>query len=85
VECVPFVQYIYALAQVRPAYGRPKRLMDMPKRLSRANQDGSVRSLERGLALLELVNETGGVKPADAGRALNVAYDPPKRLRHPFK
>jgi IclR family mhp operon transcriptional activator len=39
-----------------------------------------VRSLERGLALLELVNEEGGIKPADAARLLDLPRPTAHRL-----
>lgn len=40
----------------------------------------SVRSLERGLALLELVNEEGGVKPAEAAKHLKLPRPTAHRL-----
>lgn len=51
----------------------------MPKRNIRGRSD-SVRSLERGLALLELVNEEGGLKPADAARLLDLPRPTAHRL-----
>lgn len=44
------------------------------------NRRDSVRSLERGLALLELVNEEGGVKPADAAKLLDLPRPTAHRL-----
>lgn len=44
------------------------------------NRRDSVRSLERGLALLELVNEQGGVKPADAAKLLDLPRPTAHRL-----
>ena len=41
---------------------------------------GNVRSLERGLQLLELVNEEGGIRPSDAGRLLNLPRPTAHRL-----
>lgn len=52
----------------------------MVKRLQRVSRRDSVRSLERGLAMLELVNETGGVRPADAARALELPRPTAHRL-----
>lgn len=40
----------------------------------------SVRSLERGLALLELVNEEGGIKPAEAAKHLKLPRPTAHRL-----
>lgn len=39
-----------------------------------------MRSLERGLRLLELVNEEGGIKPSDAGRLLKLPRPTAHRL-----
>jgi hypothetical protein len=41
---------------------------------------GNVRSLERGLALLEVVNEEGGVRPSDAARIMNLPRPTAHRL-----
>jgi IclR family transcriptional regulator, mhp operon transcriptional activator len=54
--------------------------MDMAKQDDHDLNAGSVRALVRGLALLELVNETGGIKPADAGRALHLPRPTAHRL-----
>jgi IclR family mhp operon transcriptional activator len=43
-------------------------------------RNDSVRSLERGLALLELVNDEGGIKPADAARMLQLPRPTAHRL-----
>jgi IclR family transcriptional regulator, mhp operon transcriptional activator len=57
------------------------RSTDRAKQLRKSQPaGGSVRALERGLALLELVNETGGIKPADAGRALKLPRPTAHRL-----
>jgi IclR family mhp operon transcriptional activator len=40
----------------------------------------NVRSLERGLQLLELVNEEGGIRPSEAGRLLNLPRPTAHRL-----
>src|SRR5262249_16958201 len=54
--------------------------VDMMKRSMTNRRDGSVRSLVRGLALLELVNEMGGVRPADAARMLDLPRPTAHRL-----
>ena len=49
-------------------------------RRTQAAKHGNVRSLERGLQLLELVNEEGGIKPSDAGRLLKLPRPTAHRL-----
>ncbi len=63
-----------------PLHRRIVRGTDMLKRVQQGSRRESVRSLERGLALLELVNETGGVRPADAARALQLPRPTAHRL-----
>jgi len=50
------------------------------KQPRQSSKRGSVRSLERGLALLELVNEEGGVRPAEAARMLDLPRPTAHRL-----
>jgi IclR family transcriptional regulator, mhp operon transcriptional activator len=52
----------------------------MAKRSKQASARGGVRSLERGLALLRLVNEMGGVRPAEAAKALRLPRPTAHRL-----
>jgi IclR family mhp operon transcriptional activator len=47
---------------------------------SQAAKHGTVRSLERGLRLLELVNDEGGIRPSDAGRLLQLPRPTAHRL-----
>lgn len=47
---------------------------------SQAAKHSKVRSLERGLRLLELVNEEGGIRPSDAGRLLQLPRPTAHRL-----
>ena len=49
-------------------------------RPTQAARHGNVRSLQRGLQLLELVNEEGGIKPSDAGRLLDLPRPTAHRL-----
>jgi IclR family transcriptional regulator, mhp operon transcriptional activator len=52
----------------------------MIKKSRQASARSSVRSLERGLALLRLVNERGGIKPAQAAKALGLPRPTAHRL-----
>ncbi|MGA3159019.1 MAG: helix-turn-helix domain-containing protein [Steroidobacteraceae bacterium] len=52
----------------------------MNKAASEIFRRGGVRSLERGLALLRLVNEEGGIKPADAAKLLQLPRPTAHRL-----
>lgn len=52
----------------------------MMKRASEAGRSDKVRALERGLAMLELVNDEGGVCPADAARRLQLPRPTVHRL-----
>lgn len=47
---------------------------------SQAQRRSSVRSLERGLALLQIVNEEGGIRPSDAARLLQLPRPTAHRL-----
>ena len=50
------------------------------KRAGEAGKSDKVRALERGLAMLELVNDEGGVCPADAARRLQLPRPTAYRL-----
>lgn len=52
----------------------------MAKRARQEIKSGKVRSLERGLSLLELVNDEGGIRPADAARQLRLPRPTAHRL-----
>jgi IclR family mhp operon transcriptional activator len=52
----------------------------MTKEARAISSGGGVRSLERGLALLRLVNEEGGIKPAEAAKLLHLPRPTAHRL-----
>lgn len=52
----------------------------MVKRAREESKSDKVRALERGLAMLELVNDEGGVRPAEAARRLQMPRPTAHRL-----
>jgi IclR family mhp operon transcriptional activator len=52
----------------------------LPPAATKSSYRGNVRSLERGLALLEVVNDSGGVRPSDAARILRLPRPTAHRL-----
>jgi len=62
----------------------PRSVTTAPRLVAAARKQaarrGNVRSLERGLALLEVVNEEGGVRPSDAARLLRLPRPTAHRL-----
>jgi IclR family transcriptional regulator, mhp operon transcriptional activator len=61
-------------------YARIKGGLHIAKNTQPRRRRANVRALERGLELLELVNDEGGIKPADAGRKLRLPRPTAHRL-----